>query len=447
MAAPMPAELDADGSSFFYAPLAPLDIPGAEEGDAFEPEIILPSIFDSAPANTQKAAAVLAEASLPDTTPPLPAPVAADSERAEEFISFGDVEQSPAKQSPSKQSLQDQPAEEDGPATEDGALPWAKSSSRIRAPLLRLHNEIVQFCQALTPTAEEFAARSAAIARVGAVIQATWPSAEVQVFGSFLTGLFLPTSDLDLVIINSGCRDVPGGLRALATGLTRKGMARNMQVIAKAKVPIIKFEDPASSFNFDISFDVANGPVAAEYVSTLMHQLPAMRPLVLVLKIFLQQREFNEVYTGGIGSYALLMMVAASLLLHQCRQDDSDAVEASLGVLLLDFFRMYGRALNVDKVGISVRDGGRFFAKASKPDPFLQPDRPHFLAVEDPKDGDNDLCKGSYQILKIRQAFDYAYQQLAAPARRSESILQRIIRTDSVLMGRTPIAEDSEPPL
>lgn len=32
------------------------------------------------------------------------------------------------------------------------------------------------------------------------------------------------------------------------------------QVIAKAKVPIIKFEEAESGYNFDISFDVANGP-------------------------------------------------------------------------------------------------------------------------------------------------------------------------------------------
>ena len=31
------------------------------------------------------------------------------------------------------------------------------------------------------------------------------------------------------------------------------------QVVAKAKVPIIKFEEVVSGFNFDISFDVANG--------------------------------------------------------------------------------------------------------------------------------------------------------------------------------------------
>lgn len=65
-------------------------------------------------------------------------------------------------------------------------------------------------------------------------------------------------------------------------------------MISKAKVPIIKFVEVASSFHFDISFDVTNGPEAADFVTQLMQQLPAMQPLVLVLKIFLQQREFNE---------------------------------------------------------------------------------------------------------------------------------------------------------
>ena len=41
--------------------------------------------------------------------------------------------------------------------------------------------------------------------------------------------------------------------------------------------------------------DVANGPEAAEFVSKLMRALPPMKPLVLVLKMFLQQRQLNEV--------------------------------------------------------------------------------------------------------------------------------------------------------
>lgn len=60
-------------------------------------------------------------------------------------------------------------------------------------------------------------------------------------------------------------------------------------------MPIIKFEERQSGVNFDISFDAANGPEAADFVKTLMQRLPAMRCLVLTLKVFLHQRELNEV--------------------------------------------------------------------------------------------------------------------------------------------------------
>lgn len=59
-------------------------------------------------------------------------------------------------------------------------------------------------------------------------------------------------------------------------------------------------------------------------------------------------------YTGGIGSYALLVMVAAFLMLHPSRQGGAPG-ESSLGVLLLDFFRLFGRVLNTQLVGISCR--------------------------------------------------------------------------------------------
>lgn len=79
-----------------------------------------------------------------------------------------------------------------------------------------------------------------------------------------------------------------------------------------------------------------------------MSGLPPMRPLVIVLKVFLQQRELNEVYSGGIGSYALLVMVAAFLQTHRSRWQRGGGlgregeIEGSLGVLLVDFMRLYG---------------------------------------------------------------------------------------------------------
>ena len=62
----------------------------------------------------------------------------------------------------------------------------------------------MEFCRFLEPTEEEAAARSAATARVAGVITAIWPDAVVEAFGSYATGLYLPTSDMDLVVTSSG---------------------------------------------------------------------------------------------------------------------------------------------------------------------------------------------------------------------------------------------------
>jgi non-canonical poly(A) RNA polymerase PAPD5/7 len=337
-------------------------------------------------------------------------------------------------------------------------VPWLPALRGISSPLLRLHQEIVELARYLAPSPGEAEARRAAVARVSAVVREIWPSARLEVFGSFATGLYLPSSDLDLVILDSGCTHVPSGLKALATALARRSMVKNMQVIAKARVPIIKFEDAESGYAFDVSFDVANGPEASDAVRALMDALPPMRPLVLLLKVFLQQRELNEVYSGGVGSYALLVMVAAFLQTHPSRRAARGAggrapkggkraaaaaaaaapLEGNLGALLLDFLRLYGRALPPGAVGISCRRGGAFFDKRSRG--FANAERPALFAVEDPNDPANDLGKNSWNAARVRMAFDHAYCALAAPAPPGESMLARVIRLDAVLFLRAPPA-------
>jgi hypothetical protein len=54
--------------------------------------------------------------------------------------------------------------------------------------LSAFHTEVVEFCRHVTPAAEEAAQRQAAIDRVAEVVRSIWPSADVQVFGSFATG-------------------------------------------------------------------------------------------------------------------------------------------------------------------------------------------------------------------------------------------------------------------
>ena len=92
--------------------------------------------------------------------------------------------------------------------------------------------------------------------------------------------------------------------------------ARNIQLISKARVPIVKFEETKSGIQFDVSFDVANGPASADIVKRNTRRFPALRPLTTVLKCFIA-KGLNEVYSGGIGSYALLCMIMTFLQLRE----------------------------------------------------------------------------------------------------------------------------------
>ena len=317
----------------------------------------------------------------------------------------------------------------------------------LQSPLIRLHQEIVDFSRYLEPTEDEAASRAAAVERVRDIVKDIWPDARFEVHGSFATGMYLPSSDIDAVILDSGAKNPALCLKALAISLARKGMARKIQLIAKARVPIVKFEEVQSGHQFDISFDVANGPASAEIVRDNMKRFPALRPLTTVLKAFLHQRGLNEVYSGGIGSYALLCMVMAHLQLHNttCKSTwagshgASDASEGCLGTLLIDFFELFGRRLNADEVGISCGGKGPgFFKKRDKG--MFEENRPFLWAIEDPQDETNDLGRNSYACRQVKSAFEHAFTVITAPVdSRHGFLLRRIVKMDpSWCKGRKP---------
>uniref|UniRef100_A0A2N9H0I2 polynucleotide adenylyltransferase n=1 Tax=Fagus sylvatica TaxID=28930 RepID=A0A2N9H0I2_FAGSY len=409
------------------------------------------------------------------------------------------------------------------PRLENG---WFRGNCRLQSPMLQLHKEIVDFCDFLSPTLEEKAARDKAVESVFDVIKHIWPHSKVEVFGSFKTGLYLPTSDIDVVILGSGLENTQKGLVALSRALSQRGVAKNIQVIGKARVPIIKFIEKKSGVAFDISFDAQNGPKAAEFIQDAVSHWPPLRPLCLILKVFLQQRELNEsienifrlsfvplplpilcaatttiiiivttttigttlaatvttttaklicpptppslpalpplqpppplpplclhdmlmifcawqttknVYSGGIGSYALLAMLMAMLQsLPECQTSS----EQNLGVLLVHFLDFYGRKLNTSDVGVSCKGAGSFFLKSSKG--FANKGRPFLIAIEDPQAPENDIGKNSFNYFQIRSAFSMAFSTLTNPKTimalgPNRSILGTIIRPDPILLER-----------
>ncbi|KFK26997.1 hypothetical protein AALP_AA8G320800 [Arabis alpina] len=115
---------------------------------------------------------------------------------------------------------------------------WFSENSFSKIPMLQLHKEIVDFCEFLMPTDEEKSMRDEAMDGVRSVIQYIWPNCKVEVFGSYRTGLYLPTSDIDVVILESGITNPQLGLRALSRALSQRGIAKNILVIAKAPMLI-----------------------------------------------------------------------------------------------------------------------------------------------------------------------------------------------------------------
>ncbi|CAB1437044.1 unnamed protein product [Pleuronectes platessa] len=321
----------------------------------------------------------------------------------------------------------------------------------------KLHEEVMDFYNFMSPRPEEAAMRKEVVNRIEMIIKELWPTADVQIFGSFSTGLYLPTSDIDLVVFGKWERPP---LQELEQALRKHNVAEpfSIKVLDKATltifrvlshvlrgylagdrmsdgVPIIKLTDQETEVKVDISFNVETGVRAASFIKDYVKKYPVLPYLIFVLKQFLLQRDLNEVFTGGISSYSLILMVISFLQLHP-RIDARNPTE-NLGVLLIEFFELYGRHFNYLKTGIRIKNGGAYILKEEIMKAMTNGYRPSMLCIEDPLLPGNDVGRGSYGAMHVKQVFDYAYTVLShavSPLARSypnkdcESTLGRIIR-------------------
>lgn len=297
-----------------------------------------------------------------------------------------------------------------------------------------LHEEIVDFFSFMSPRPEEEAMRRDVVNRIESVIKDLWPTARVEIFGSFSTGLYLPTSDIDLVVF--GKWDHPP-LQELEQALKKHNIAGPypIKVLDKATVPIIKLTDLETQVKVDISFNVETAVKAAQFIKSYLKKYTVLPPLIFVLKQFLLQRDLNEVFTGGISSYSLILMAISFLQLHP--RIDTRRSNINLGILLIEFFELYGRDFNYMKTGIRVKNGGAYLCKEEMVKAMENGNRPSMLCIEDPIQPGNDVGRSSYGVLQVKQVFDFAYMVLshgvsplarAYPNKEYDSTLGRIIK-------------------
>ena len=312
-----------------------------------------------------------------------------------------------------------------GPEEGDGKA-WCQSRkySRDRGELadapasLLLHEELLDFWNAFRPTRDELAARKDLLRRVEAVVRGVWPDARVETVGSYSTDLFLPESDLDVTILDSsvgsGSSSAERGAALEELGAALRGAAwelADLQVIATAKVPIIKFVDVETAIAVDVAMEERSGIQSSKLSLQASSKFPAYKVLVVFLKRLLNTRGLHDTFTGGVGSYLLQLMVITSLQHPPANAHvrHGRLFRGNLGEMLLHFLEMFGVRLNYDAVALSVRDGGRFLQKLACPW-VTNAYRPQCsLAVEDPLDTTHDVGANSFNIAAVRRLFQRSY--------------------------------------
>lgn len=260
--------------------------------------------------------------------------------------------------------------------------------------------------------------------------------AEVHCFGSFASGLYLPTADMDLVVLSKcfmtgGPRQIGQSmnqLRQITNYIDRMGLCKpgTATFIGKSKVPIVKFTDKRTGIKVDISFENDSGFPALKTFETWKKDYPALPVLVSLVKQMLVMRGINEVFTGGIGGYTTICLVVH--ILQTMPELQSGAMDATqhYGEVFMKFLDFYGNKIDIRSSGILMYPPFHY-DKDKHPMTNQNKDR---LTIIDPNNPDNDISGGSHKIDTVFGRFRSSYSELQ---RHMAQIYANKISTLSIL--------------
>ncbi|KAI0133453.1 hypothetical protein BJ170DRAFT_678402 [Xylariales sp. AK1849] len=303
--------------------------------------------------------------------------------------------------------------------SDEDPCPWTETDHAIEPNMaIRLHKELVDFHEYVRPRDFEDRVRHEMVDKLEALVKRKWPTARILPFGSFKSGLYLPTADMDLVMCSQGFLN--GGrpgfnttshLFTLRAHLTRNHVAflKDIEVVPKAKVPLLKYCDEGTGLKVDISFENLTGITAIQTFLDWKDRYPAMPKLVAIIKHFLCMRGLNEPVNGGIGGFSVICLVVH--LLHSRPEIQSGTMlpDHHLGELLLEFFKMYGEDFDYRTTAISMKPP-RFVGKNEVSNVVYRNwDR---LSIIDPNNPENDISGGSSNFHLVCQNFKLAYMTL-----------------------------------
>ncbi|KAF2398471.1 hypothetical protein EJ06DRAFT_558303 [Trichodelitschia bisporula] len=295
--------------------------------------------------------------------------------------------------------------------------PWVQKDHSSKPVDKWLHNEIIDLYEYLRPREHEKQIRETIIARVNTAISQTFPESRIRCFGSFPTGMYLPTGDLDLVMVSHQFEATGLGARVIKLNFMRRVVAclsnagllspGSDNCITKARVPILKYKDRITGLPVDISFDNLGGVKAVDTYIQWLHQFPQLPVMTLLVKQFLLMRGLNEVNTGGLGGFSTVCLIVSRLqhLFPAGPPPPGAEHDMDLGRLLLDFFKFWGKEFKMQVNAISLNPPGYPRKKADK---FGR----NKWQIIDPNLPTNDISGGTSGAEKIKNLFSRAYDDI-----------------------------------
>ena len=215
-----------------------------------------------------------------------------------------------------------------------------------------------------------------------------------------------------------------------SSGIAQQG---SVEIIAGAKVPLVKFVDQITLLKVDVSFENNTGVIANNTFAHWKKEFPAMPLLVTIIKQFLMMRGMNEVQHGGLGGFSVTCLVT-SLLQNMPRVQSGELIpEQNLGEILIEFLDFYGNQLDTTRTGIIMNPPGYFekvcdavcavhwcltfrlqiaYQRPNLRGPIYQPNKADRLAIIDPNKPDNDISGGSKNVMQIFDRFARAHLEI-----------------------------------
>ncbi|KAK3303129.1 uncharacterized protein B0T15DRAFT_264647 [Chaetomium strumarium] len=322
------------------------------------------------------------------------------------------------------------------------ATPWMVADhSRSASMAVWLHKEIVDFYEYVRPRDFEEDLRRQLVQDLKKFCRGAFRDAEVYPFGSFPSGLYLPTADMDLAFMSD--QYLRGGLPKYHTKsflyrfrgqLTYRKIAweNEIEIIPGAKVPLVKFIEHKTGLKVDVSFENNTGVTAINTFKAWRERYPGMPTLVTLVKHFLLMRGLNEPVNGGIGGFSVICLVVSMLQMMPEVQSGNLDTRHHLGQLLLHFFDLYGNRFDYQTIAISTNPPQWIPKHQVSGFPYKNHSR---FSIIDPNNPANDIAGGSSNTGTIVSQFSRAHEQLTQrmtqlaqdPNRAGQSILEVIL--------------------